>query len=380
MFQNYIESRPEATLYHSAACCRLIQKAYGHRVYSLVATVQTGATASPHDVTVHVQVGEEMAASPLPPGARVTGLLPLVHMKHPLFGNSLYSLPFFDLGGVVADNGVVEQQLLAAALRLGKQLRVDRIELRQKSPLLSYLQSSVSETASSLLEVDGSRYTVVLNREKERMVLPLPEDEEVLWKGFKSKLRSQIKRPLKEDLVVRIGGEELLDDFYRVFCVNMRDLGSPVHAKKLMRHTLLAFGDKARIFSVNKDSTPLAVSLVLSDGHLLANPWASSLREYSRMGANMLLYWEMLRYGCQQGVDSFDFGRSTPGEGTHKFKLQWGARPEPLYWYSVQLQQQQHHSSSTQKSRFGDLITLWKKLPLPVANFLGPLLRKHIGL
>ena len=112
-------------------------------------------------------------------------------------------------------------------------------------------------------------------------------------KSFKSKLRSQIKKPIKEGLEAKVGGPELLEDFYKVFLINMRDLGSPVHSKKLMQNVLVAFLDKAKIIVVYKDRDPLACSLIIEFNDTLENPWASSLREYSRLSPNMLLYWTM---------------------------------------------------------------------------------------
>ena len=61
-------------------------------------------------------------------------------------------------------------------------------------------------------------------------------------------------------------------------------------------------------------------------------PWASSIRDFNPLCPNHLLYWHAMETAVAEGVDVFDFGRSTPGEGTFKFKEQWGAEPVPLHW------------------------------------------------
>ena len=112
----------------------------------------------------------------------------------------------------------------------------------------------------------------------------------------------------------------------------------------------------------------------------LENPWASSLREYSRLSPNMLLYWTMLEYACDNGYSYFDFGRSSPDEGTYKFKKQWGAEPIPLHWHYILLNGQPIIEETSEKSKFEKAIHFWKKLPVRVTKIIGPMIRKNIGL
>ena len=157
------------------------------------------------------------------------------------------------------------------------------------------------------------------------MILTLPKSSKELLDGLKSKLRSQIRRPVKAGFTVEVGKSELIDDFYAVFLSNMRDLGSPVHSKRLFMNIFDEFHDKANIFVVRNNGEPLAGSMTIGFQGTLYNPWASSLRRYSKYSPNMLLYWKMLEFACDNGFDVFDFGRSSVDEGTYKFKKQWGA-------------------------------------------------------
>jgi len=212
------------------------------------------------------------------------------------------------------------------------------------------------------------------------MLLNLPASAEMLKQSFKSKLRSQISRPLKEGLTSKTGGMELLEDFYRVFLINMRDLGSPVHSMKFMRHVLDVFSECSRIVAVYKDKEPVAAAIVMGFAKVLRNPWASSLRRYASLSPNMLLYLRMLECACDKGYPVFDFGRSTAGEGTYKFKEQWGATPCPLHWHYILLDGKSLNPEKVGRGRFETAIRYWQKLPLIVTRIIGPSIRKHISL
>jgi len=185
---------------------------------------------------------------------------------------------------------------------------------------------------------------------------------------------------MKEGLTSKIGGIELLNDFYKVFAINMRDLGSPVHSKRMLGNVLEEFPENSRIVIVYKEDQPIACSMVVGFKDILENPWASSLKEYSRLSPNMLLYWAMLEYACDNGFAYFDFGRSSPDEGTYKFKEQWGPKPMPLHWQYAILNGQPEDAGVTEKSKYLKAIGYWQKLPVWVTKIIGPRVRKHIGL
>jgi len=197
----------------------------------------------------------------------VRGVLPLVHLKHGIFGNCLVSLPFVDSGGILASCRKAEEILLSEAIKIGRATGAIRIELRHERPLVSCneLSAFCSETSQEPLQI-------ATRSDKVRMLLNLPESSEMLMKSFKSKLRSQIAKPLKEGLTSRTGGVELLEDFYKVFLVNMRDLGSPVHSIKLMRHVLSEFSESSKIIVIYKAKEAVAAEFVVGIEKMLLNP------------------------------------------------------------------------------------------------------------
>jgi FemAB-related protein (PEP-CTERM system-associated) len=367
------------SLYHLSAWRQIINRTYGHQTYLLIA-IEDGRQHKIVESSNWNEQTEDNTGSGETNSRRVAGILPLIHLKSFAFANELISMPFFDSGGVLADDADVEKALLREAVSLAQRLKVKSIQLRQTLPLLSLPESgpeTQDSTANSWLPALDC--TVQKRLHKARMLLELPESSEALMGSFKSKLRSQIRKPEKEGLAGKVGGLELLDDFYKVFSINMRDLGSPVHSKRFIKSVLEAFPEESRICLVYKEQQPVACSIILGFNGTVYNPWASSLRKYSKLSPNMLLYWTMLQYACDGGYKYFDFGRSSIEESTYKFKEQWGAKPQLLYWYYISLNSLPF-KIDTEKSKFDLAIRIWQKLPVLLTLVLGPPIRKNIGL
>jgi FemAB-related protein (PEP-CTERM system-associated) len=296
------------------------------------------------------------------PDGKADGALPLVFIKPPFLKGLLVSLPFCDYGGIISSNDETADGLAGFASELASSLGAE-LEIRSKSEIPALKE----------------KYGMGVISHKVRMKLELPQSSHMLWEGFKSKLRSQIKKPRKEGLVFRLGGIELLDDFYDVFRINMHDLGSPVHSKKWISSVLELMGNKARTGIVYRDEEAIGGGIILACGDTITIPWASTLAEYNSLSPNMMLYWGFLEYASDNGFRFFDFGRSTPGEGTYKFKEQWGAKPEPLFWYGKGFKDETDGMAFSGHLR-KKAEEAWSKLPQKLADFLGPVLRRYISL
>jgi serine/alanine adding enzyme len=366
----YVHAHSKATLYHLSGWGSVVEKTYGHKTYYLMATKKE----LDHETRIPPN-----SSKPTIHKSQIIGILPLVHMKHFLFGNSLISMPFFDIGGVLANDEEVEKTMVSEAIKIAQELKVDNIELRHVEPF-SWLKRDGSEMYSMKHQQSDISWDFQTRSHKVRMLLDLPESSEVLMKSFKAKLRNQIKKPINEGLYIKLGGVELLSDFYRVFSIHMRDLGSPVHAKNLMQNVLQEFPKESRIVAVYKDNQPIGCSMIIGFKETLENPWASSLREFSKLSPNMLLYWAMLEYACDNGFACFDFGRSSPDEGTYRFKKQWGARASALHWHYISADANQLDEGIRGESRYRKATHYWRKVPVPLTKILGPRLRKHIAL
>lgn len=337
LWDRYVLGHAEGGAYLTFAWKEAVEKSYGHRTFYLAAVDDRD----------------------------IKGVLPLALVRAPFTRGRLVSLPFCDYGGCLADHDEAARLLIEYSIKLAEQMQTG-LEIRS--------------CALCTLLAGDSRFRQVTD--KCRMVLELPASSALLWSGFKSKLRSQVNRSKKDGLVCCMGRAELLSDFYQVFSRNMRDLGSPVHAKGWLREVLAAFGSHARIGVVYKERQPLAAGVVLAHGRTLTIPWASSLRAFNRLSPNMLLYWSFLEYGADNDFNRLDFGRSTPGEGTYAFKQQWGAQPVPLYWYRRMDGMRTDRREHKTKGETGRLRCLaekvWQRVPLAAVNFLGPHVRKYI--
>lgn len=346
LWDDYVLNHSEGSLYHHSKWKRIIEDTYGHKCHFLMA----------------LEIGQD---KPEDNSGRVIGILPLVHIKSRLFGNSFVSMPFVDSAGVISDNPDTEAMLIDMAMQIARENEAEIVEIRQREPFAT----------------DHFDQNVLMRKHKAIMRLSLLPSSDDLWNSFKSKLRSQIRRPLKERLYTTIGGLELINDFYSVFARNMRDLGSPVHSKKFIGSVAEAFSDLARIVIVYLRDKPLAGGFMVKYKKVLGNPWASSLNSFRSLSPNMLLYWAMLEYGCQESCEYFNFGRSTPGEGSYKFKEQWGAKPEPLYWYSLPVNKEmQRDDEFIGASRYRFFVSLWTRLPVRMTTFIGPFIRRNISL
>jgi FemAB-related protein (PEP-CTERM system-associated) len=282
----------------------------------------------------------------------INGMLPLVHLKSALFGNYMISLPYFNYGGVCADSEEIGGRLMREAVLYARKYNARHIELRHTHPISDSWQAKTNKVV---------------------MKLALPKGSDELWKSFPSKLRSQVQRPVKEGMYVKLGREESLDDFYAIFAENMRDLGTPVYSKGFFRSILRAFPESSWICTVcSEDRQPVAGGFLVGFKDTMEIPWASSLRSYNRLSPNMLLYWSVLKLACEKGFRSFDFGRSTPNEGTYRFKEQWGAKPVQLYWHYWLKNGGPLPELNPKNPKYRIAIAFWKKIPVSIAEIIGP--------
>lgn len=287
---------------------------------------------------------------------RVCGILPLVRQKSRIFGDYIVSLPFLNYGGPLVDNVDVAKQMLTKIEQLVDQIGTGHVELRG-------------------LERVGE---LPCKTKKVSMRLALPGSSEELHRSFSSKLRSQIRRPIREGTQVLCGGTELLDRFYAVFSRNMRDLGTPVYSKQFFREILQRFPDQSDIVAIELDGHPISAGFLLHRNGMSEIPWASSDRRFNKISVNMLLYWEVLKRSIERESRTFDFGRSSLDSGTYRFKKQWGAEPRQLFWSYVLPDGTQTPELNPENKKYAMAIRAWQKLPIALANFFGPLLARNL--
>ena len=280
------------------------------------------------------------------------GHLALCSVESKLFGRFLVSLPFINSAGVRAVDSSFAAALIGRAVELADDIDVRFLELRHEQAID---HPALTETMSH----------------KVHMRLALPNTSDELMTSLKSKRRSQLKNGLKRDFEFAWGGEERLGDFYRVFSRNMRDLGTPVYSKALFREILTQHGAVAELCCAYDGARPIAAALLIHGAGTTEVPSASSLREYNPSNVNMAMYWHLLTRAIDRGQATFDFGRSTIDGSTFAFKKQWGATPSPANW-QYHVRHGTINAARPDNTRYNMAIRLWKRLPLAIANQLGP--------
>lgn len=329
-WDEYVYRCPEASHSHLSGWRRVIERSYGHRALYLWAR-ENGETK---------------------------GILPLISMRSFPRRRSLVSLPFLDDGGICTTDEQIRAQLYEAACQLFEGQKADVLDLRHRY---------------------GNSLDIPRLGSKVSLILELADNPDIMWKHFDAKLRNQIRKAIKSGLTAAWSGIEGLSDFYDVFAANMRDLGSPVHSRQFFAAIFEEFAESAQLMLVRKGKQTIGGAVCLCFRDSLIVPWASSHRAYFSLCPNNLLYWEMLRWGCEHGYRRFDFGRSSPQSGTYHFKKQWGTIEAPLHWQCLSRKQGQAAMPHADATKYQWLMQAWRRLPLSLTKIVGPWLRGQVS-
>jgi FemAB-related protein (PEP-CTERM system-associated) len=327
-WDEYVHKSAQATFYHQTTWKRALEETYGLQSFYLLAR----------------------------DGGKITGILPLFLVKGPLFASSLVSVPFAPYGGVCADDGQIARGLVDAAKEITVRRGVRYLELRHFN--------------ECDLNLPGKEQYVTL-------ILELTEDPDELWKSFRAKVRNQVRKTVKSGLEFCVG-REYLPDFYAVYAEHMRDLGTPVHDLALFRRLADECPEQTAVFVVRQRERTIGGMLAARFKDTLNDLWACSLRRYFEYCPNNLLYWNAMRFGCERGLKLFDFGRSTRGSGTFKFKEQWGARVQQLRYYQYASGGRETFDSTRPGLGKTIFVRGWRRLPVSLTKVLGPWIRKGV--
>jgi len=326
-WDNFAARQPGFTHFHRLGWRSVIGKVFGHECIYLAAR---------------------------DPDQELTGVLPLVRVRSVLFGHYLVSMPFVNYGGPLGSEASV-RALVDEAVELARRDNVKLLELRSTTPL----------------PID-----LPVSHRKVTMLLDLPKSGEQLLKQFGAKLRSQIRRPQKEGVTVSFGRNEV-EPFFTVFSRHMRDLGTPTQSLAFFRSIADQFREDCLFACAYLAGQPVAAGCGFRFGNQFEMTWASSLREYNREAPNMLLYWAFMERAIEDGIRVFNFGRCTPGTGTHRFKLQWGSKEQPLWWYNLAATSEVKTPSPNDGAyRWGPRV--WRRLPASIATAVGPSIVRYI--
>jgi len=328
-WEAFVEAHPAATKFHQWNWRHVIENTFGWPAFNLMATE----------------------------GAAVKGILPLAWKKSRLFGSFVSSLPSISGGGLLAGDRETELLLMEEAKRLTRELKAGYLELRHREDRGLHLASS------------SDRVTVTL---------PLEKDEEKMWSGLKSHVRTKVRKGMNSGLAAEFGGDEFLKEFYTVFAQKMRELGTPVYSPAFFREILRAFPGRIEICLVRHKGKTVAAAFLNSYRGVVEAQWSASDREALAMKPNMFLFWSILRRAVERGLQELDFGRSWTGTGSYDFKMQWGGRAVPLHWDYWHPNANHANGVNRKNPKFQVFIRAWQKLPLPVTTLVGPRIARYL--
>lgn len=294
----------------------------------------------------------------------IVGILPAAVIAPPLLPKSICSLPYCDMGHILSDSHAIEKALILHIQNYAHAKGISCIDYR----------SGLRETPFTQTE------TAELTGKKVSMKMQLAASSTEQMASYKSKLRSQINKSIKNGCTIKLAQDiSLLDDFYAVFSRNMRDLGSPTHKKCWFKQIMLNYQEKVCMGVVYHAGKAIGAGIILCHPTMCSIPWASTIAQYNKLAPNMLLYATLIGYAADSGCSVFDFGRSTLNEGTYRFKKQWGAEAFALDWFELGHAEVNTDIKGTSPAR--RLVEqIWRKLPLPVSTAVGSSVRGYISL
>lgn len=296
--------------------------------------------------------------------SRVTGILALTHIHHPIFGNYLTTSPFGSYGGFAFSTTESRDLLLAEARQLANELDVEYVNIRWSDETATY-----SPPADWIQHPAYATYR-----------LDLAPDAETLMPTFSSDHRNHIRKSLKKGFILKFGQLDLIDDAYEALARSMHELGSPYHAKTYLHQLAESMGDLLEFAVLYTPDGKLAgAGVFILHGKTITNLHANILRNYRSDYAGEFLYWNVIERYCQKGFQIFDIGRSLIGSGNETFKMKWKPRKEILaYWYA--LKPGAKIPALNQKNpKFAIAINMWKHLPAFIVRPIGPLLIRGLA-
>jgi FemAB-related protein (PEP-CTERM system-associated) len=324
----YIHRHPQASFFHRAEWKAVIESAFGHRSYFLLAERAGG----------------------------IVGVLPLGHIRSRLFGNALISAPFCVYGGVLADDAAVEQSLRTHAADLARRLGVGHLELRHRMRHESdWARKALYFTFRKSIDPDPEQNMLAIPRKQRAMVR----------KGIKAGLTSEI--------------DERVDRFYQLYATSVRNLGTPVFSRRYAEILKRSFGADCEVLTVVHENRPVSSVMSFYFRDEVLPYYGGGGSDARAVAGNDFMYWELMRRAAERGLRTFDYGRSKEGTGSYSFKKNWGFEPEPMHYEYLLIRAKSVPDINPLNPKYRLFINLWRHLPLGVSKAIGPVLARNLG-
>lgn len=326
-WDKFVRSDPTSTFFHLSGWRDVIHRSCGFKPYYLYAHA---------DGVVH-------------------GVLPLFHVRSLLFGNNLSSTPFCVVGGPLGSESAVKS-LVESAEALALRLSVDCLELRTEDALMEHWETN-------------DLYATFRR--------PIHADPDENMKAIPRKQRAMVRKGIKAGLESKI--DDSLDNFFHIYSTSVRNLGTPVFPKAYFQQLRDVFGPACEITTVTSDGQPVSSVMSFICGDTIMPYYGGGLSLARKLAGYDFLYWEVMRRACEDGLGQFDFGRSKQGAGSFSFKKNWGFEPVPLHYQYRLVNAREIPNRNPMSRKYQTAVALWKKLPLPIANTIGPMISPYFA-
>ncbi len=324
----FVQVCPEASFFHLSAWQRIIETVFRHRTWYFLAR----------------RDGE------------IVAVLPLAEVRSRLFGHALTSLPFCVYGGAVGEAAAVAE-LEAAAERLALQLGVQHLEYRNLQPR----------------HADWPRQELYVTFRK-----PILPEVEANMLAIPRKQRAMVRKGIKAGLRAEIDADA--SRFFALYADNVLRHGTPALPRGFFARLLSEFGPACEVLTVTSpEGRPLSSVLSFYFRNEVLPYYAGDDVAARDVAANDFKYWALMSRACEQGLTLFDYGRSKVGTGPYAFKKNWGFEPQPLSYEYRLYKRDSVPQNNPMNPKYRAFIALWRRLPLGVANALGPHIVRNLG-
>lgn len=329
LWDNYVLNHPGGSLFHLTAWKKTIEKTFGHSSSYLI--------AEEHN--------------------KICGIFPIFEIKSLLFGHSFISVPFAEIGGPLADNAAVENELINEGSKIAESANAQYLEFRNRKKIPGFKTKSL-----------------YYNFRKE-----IFQDHDENLKAIPRKSRAMVRNAIKKGLGSETG-HHLLPQFYKILALNYHRLGTPIFPKKFFKNFLTEYKENADILLVKTKEGELAAAVLFFIYKEQMIPYyAGSDFTFRQLGPNDFMYWELMKHAVEKGCKIFDYGRSKEGTGSFSFKKHWGFNPEPLAYQYHLVTLDDIPNLSPANPKYRKKIQIWQKMPLVLTKLIGPFIARNLA-
>ena len=326
---SFVRVCADATFFHRIEWRDIIEDVFGHRTHYLLAER----------------------------GGEIAGVLPLAQVKSLLFGHSLVSLPFAVYGGAAVIDESARASLHAAAVDLARQLKVDHLELRNRG----------------VHEPGWQHQDLFVTFRKE-----IARDVEANMQAIPRKQRAMVRKGMQRCLISAI--DTGVHRFFDLYADNAHRHGTPPFPKRYFESLQREFGAACEVMTVvTAEGRPVSSVLSFYFRDEVLPYYAGDIVDARELAGNDFKYWELMRRASERGCRIFDYGRSKRGAGSFDFKKNWGFVPQPLHYEYKLLKGGGIPQNNPSNPKYRAVIGLWRRLPRPVVNALGPSIVRNLG-